>query len=163
MIRKGDTPKQQIKKNRDSTAKETQPIMNEHRRLRDKATEGWSSKNKPKIVIKVEKTRTTVPMVWKVGIIAKKARGTRKKNMSVYRLLNYGTKIKRAIMQSPYFNKTRPNAFGLFGKGGKVARVHKSIRRPGDAKRNWEHIIDDLLTPLMETRIGHGYRKGLKR
>jgi hypothetical protein len=58
-----------------------------------------------------------------------------------YRWLNFGTKVRRALMSRDFKAKTTPGFLGSGRGRGKMLFVSKKLERPGIKPRKWEHMI----------------------
>lgn len=156
---------------------ETQIHINllKHQELRDKATKGWSDRNKPKFpkFVKYAKSPNR-RMEFGVIVDAKnEARGSTSGH-SVYRMNNddrgsgLATKVRWAFMGSGYMSKTKPYQFGLFGTGGEPLKFVGGKGLPGIKARLWDETANEILSPnqlqsKMSRRIIKGYRKGFRK
>lgn len=162
------SPKQIVRAMRQGMADAVVPVMKQHVALRDLATEGWSSRNKPKIkweVIAIGNSNR--PLIFRVDLRAPNARQA---NKSVYRLLSDGTTHRHAAMAGGYSRKTRPGRLGNFGSGGAVAFISKNYEgispdtgEQGITARSFDENINQTLKYDFERLLYKGGKNGLKR
>lgn len=167
LVKNGPTPKQIITRMRQSIAATTNPVMLQHVSLRDLATQGWSVRNKPKVVPEtLNITNPKKPLTWQVILYAPKAESA---SISVYRMLNNdrgggkATKVRHALMAAKFQAKTAPNTLGQQGAGGEPVAINKNLELEGIDARNWDELITVLLDKEFRRAIQKGGEYGLQR
>jgi hypothetical protein len=129
------------------------PLMDKHIALRRKVTGTWSSTNKPDFKKLVEESPGKIK--FSIELIAPNAKSA---NISVYRMLNEGTKIRYAVMSSDFQRKTSPRVIdSVPGKGGMVNLDLTQIN-DGIEKREWDEEINEKLESRFKKIIEEAYR-----
>lgn len=170
LVKKPLTVNNRMKQIRTDTIDSINIVLRKHQEMRDKATSGWSSKNKPRFPKFIKYDKTPYKSM-SVGVMVK-APNARQASISVYRMLNdkrhgkMATKVRRVFLAEGYRNKTAVRAFGLFGKGGQLVKRNGKILtsnvNDGIEARLWDETANEILRPMMTTYIKRGYRKGFK-
>lgn len=153
-----DKPESIIKKIRKAVIRNLDRTFQEHVDLRDEATKGWSTTNKPKVTVELLDDKGFFG--FRIKLEAQVAEGSTE-GLSVYQLLNDGTDVRRAKMGQDFKPKTKPGQLGQFGPGGRPIVIKKTIELPGIKARNFEETINSMLEKPMEVRIEAGFRDGL--
>ena len=166
LVKRPSSPTKRMKQIRDKVVPEINTVLRAHQKMRDKATQGWSPRNKPSFPSFIKYTHSpSRKMVFGVKV---KAKNARKASISVYRMNNdarhgkLATKVRHAFMESGFMSKTQPHQFGLFGKGGKPLYVSKNFKGNGIEARLWDETANSILRPRMRSYIIKGYQKGFK-
>lgn len=118
----------------------------------------WEN-HKPKYKRVYEEDGTEIRFA--VEIVAPAAEGSTK-GLSVYRLLNDGTSVRRAVMSSDWQSKTIPNFIGNVPGTGFVTGVLPSINLPGIKARNWDEEIDAEVKDQMFDILFKAFDNGLR-
>jgi len=170
LVKKPITVNNRMKQIRTTALDDINVALRKHQEMRDKATKGWSSRNKPKFP-KFVKFYKSPNRKMEFGVMVK-ARKARQASISVYRMLNdarhgkKATAVRRVFLAEGYRNKTATRAFGLFGKGGTVVKKNGKVLTSNNAEgidaRLWDETANEILRPMMTNRIKKGYRKGFK-
>lgn len=154
--------KKLVQRARNATVKAFNPYAREYARLIDKATEGWSGKNKPTVTPEIRFQKSIrKPLELRIKIEAAKARGS-KSGKTVFELLDEGTKVRRAVVgPKPYKSKTKPGKLGNFGTGGKALKVDKNLNLPGIEARRFTETINAIIDERVGKRLPEVYFEAL--
>lgn len=147
--------KEVFKKIRGVVIKALSKSAQQHIVLRDKATEGWSDTNKPKVTI--EPIDGAGFFGYRVKVEASVARGSTE-GLTVYQLLDGGTIVRRALFDKNFAAKTMPNKLGKFGEGGEPIDVDRRFNLPGIERRNFEQTIRGIIESDAEVIINGAFK-----
>jgi len=183
LVKRPITVNNRMKQIRKAVEKELNVVLRRHANLRDRATDGWSSRNKPKFPKFIKYIGSPRKKV-QFGIMVK-APNANQASISVYRMLNddraggKATKVRRVFLLAGWRNKTAVRRFGKMGAGGEIAR--KKGKKKGqkgapitanDAEgidaRLWDETANDILSEqkiggMTSVMIINGYRRGMKK
>lgn len=171
LVKNVRTPKQRSKEILERVQPEIGRVLVRHQNLRNLATDGWSSRNKPNFPMFIKQRGGRLS--FGVRVVAPKAEQA---SISVYRMLNnrrhgrLATRVRRVMLVSGYQRKTLPRRFGNFGKGGGIRRTRggspvfrdTSQHPNGIEAREWDEMANDILEPEMTTAIKRGIRYGFR-
>lgn len=133
--------------------KSTSPIMQKHKTLRDQVTKTWGKTDKPKFVPTITLEGQTI--FWRVKVDAPAAQSA---SVSVWRLLNDGTEVMRAVMTPGFIRKTTVGQFTSQKGFGGMAYYSKDIDNPGIDAGGWDEKANETLEPEMREAIKIGIR-----
>ena len=161
------TPTARIKAMRSGIIPEITKVLIKNQDLHNVATEGWSSRNKPKFPRFINRKRTGLRFGVKV-----QAPNAKQASISVYIMLNddrgggKATKVRKVFLNYGYQRKTIPRRFGQFGKGGYVTGMRsaadiKKRGKKGIDAREWDELAAAVLEPEMTAGIKKGAINGL--
>ena len=84
----------------------------------------------------------------------------------IYRYIEFGTRVRRAIMSKNWVSKTRPNRLTPGGGAGHVVFISKKVKRPGIKARNYSKLIwknrKARFTKAMRQAFGEGAKAFVK-
>lgn len=135
--------------------KATMPVMEEHTELRERVTATWSEDDKPTFVPSITLEGNII--TWALKVDAPEAPSSTT-GISVWRLLNDGTKVMRAIMTQPFERKTQPGQFASGPGQGGLYYYSKNISLPGIRRGGWDEKANQLLEPKMKRAINMGVK-----
>ena len=141
---------------------EWQDVGEEHVFLRIRWTQGWSADNRPKFKL-IGPKNTQRGGYMGVRLTAKSAR---KAKVSVYTLLDKGTKVRHVKVSPDWQSKTTPGTI-VSGPGrGDVIRNNKgepiiffNAGPEGIEKRDIDRTINDALLPELRAATRRGLRR----
>jgi len=169
LVKKPASPGVRMGQIMNSVMPQVTKVLMQHQDLRNLATEGWSSRNKPKFPRFINK-RSLRRTEFGVRVVAPNAK---KASISVYRMLNNkrhgnkATRVRKVLLSRGYQRKTIPRRFGNFGAGGSVVgmRSKKSIKvnKKGIIAGEWDEIANDTLRGDMTSGIKKGFKNGFRQ
>lgn len=124
--------------------------MNQHVTLRDKVTATWSDNDKPEFQPSITMEGNSI--VWRVKVEAPVAPSERK-GRSVWRLLNDGTEVRRAMMTDPFERKTVTHQFVSNAGVGGMLFYSKDLAFPGIDAGEWDETANKILDPELKSAI----------
>lgn len=142
------------------------PVLDRHLSIRKEIVKTWKkhAPNFEKKTLPTKKGITEYRIFYKVEGDAKAP----KASLSVYRLLNNGTKERWAILSSNWASKTAVKALSSNIGQGQVVGFYKDRAARGITARGWESNGEDegVINPLLEDQftksVIKGYQNGFK-
>lgn len=143
------------KKIRAEVMKRVDKVLSTHVRMRQRATQTWSDHNTPDF-----KKHITVGRGWIRWAIEADAPNAEAASISVYRLINDGTDVRRAKMTPDFKRKTSPGSLTSRPGRGRVQEISPNFDFPGIEARRFDEQINEILEPRLVEAIREGYKVG---